>query len=124
MKKLFMVVNEDRFFLSHRKEIAVRAKASGFDVTIVTKNTGQKQEILDLGLKVIDLPINPTGMNPIQECKTFLFLVGLYLTEKPDVVHHVGLKNILWGSLAARIVGVKGVVNAVSGLGVAFSNDS
>lgn len=124
MKKLFMVVNEDRFFLSHRKEIAVRAMKNGFDVTIVTKNTGQKQQILDLGLKVIDLSINPTGMNPIQESKTLLFLIQLYLKEKPDIVHHVGLKNILWGSLAARMTGIKGVVNAVSGLGVAFSNES
>lgn len=124
MKKLYMIVNEDRFFLSHRKDIALRAMKNGFDVTIVTKNTGQKQNILDLGLKVIDLQINPTGMNPIQEFKTFLFLLNLYLKDKPDIVHHVGLKSILWGSVAARLAKVKGVVNAVSGLGVAFSDDS
>ena len=124
MKKIFMVVNEDRFFLSHRKQIAVKARTEGFDVTIVTKDTGQKREVLDLGVKMVDLPINPTGMNPFQELKTFAFLLKLYLTKRPDVVHHVGLKSILWGSLAARITHVKGVVNAVSGLGVAFSTDS
>ena len=36
-------------------------------------------------------------------------------------MHHVGLKVILWGGLAAKLAGVKGVVNAVSGLGVMFS---
>lgn len=123
MIKLFMIVNEDRFFLSHRKEIAIVAKQQGYDVTIVCKDTGQKQEIINFGLKVIDLPINPTGENIFQEMKTMYFLYKLYKKEKPDIVHHVGLKNILWGSIAAKLSHVKGVVNAVSGLGVLFTGN-
>ena len=38
-KKLYMVVNEDRFFLSHRKDIAIRASQQGYDVHIVCKDT-------------------------------------------------------------------------------------
>lgn len=33
-KRLFMVVNEDRFSLSHRKDIAVAAIAAGESMTI------------------------------------------------------------------------------------------
>lgn len=121
MKKLFLVVNHDWFFLSHRKEVAVAAKNAGWDVTIVTCNTGRFEDIHAMGLKTIDLPINATGMNPKEEWGTFLFLKKLYKRQKPDVVHHVGLKTILWGGLAAKLAKVKGVVNAVSGLGVMFS---
>ena len=39
MASLFIVVNEDRFLLSHRKEIVVAALAKGYDVTIVAKDT-------------------------------------------------------------------------------------
>jgi hypothetical protein len=39
---LFLVVNVDWFFLSHCKEIALEAQKQGFEVTIVTKNTGKK----------------------------------------------------------------------------------
>lgn len=119
--KLFIVVNHDWFFLSHRKEVAVAAINAGWDVTIVTCNTGRFEDIRALGLKTIDLPINATGMNPKEEWKTFSFLKKLYKKEKPDVVHHVGLKTILWGGLAAKQTKVRGVVNAVSGLGVMFS---
>lgn len=119
--KLFIVVNHDWFFLSHRKEIGIAAKNAGWDVTVVSCNTGKFDEIESLGLKTTDLPINATGMNPIEEWKTFSFLWKLYKKEKPDVVHHVGLKTILWGGLAAKLTKVKGVVNAVSGLGVLFS---
>lgn len=116
-----MVVNEDRFFLSHRKEIAVGAKEKGWDVTIVAKNTGVKDEIEKLGLKYIELPGNPTGKNLKSELKTFSFLYNLYGKNRDAVVHHVGLKNILWGGLAARLRKMRGVVNAVSGLGIIFS---
>lgn len=120
-KILLMVVNEDRFFLSHRKDIAVAALQGGWNVTIVCKDTGQRKDVEVLGLKMVDLPINPTGENILQELKTFWFLINLYSRNKDAVVHHVGLKNILWGGLAARLVSVHGVVNAVSGLGTLFN---
>lgn len=120
---LLMIVNEDRFFLSHRKDIALAAKNAGWDVTVVCKDTGQRNDVEALGLKMLDLPINPTGENIMQELKTCLFLFNLYLRNKDAVVHHVGLKNILWGGLAARLAGVHGVVNAVSGLGTLFNGD-
>lgn len=121
MKKLLMIVNEDRFFLSHRKDIALAAQEAGWDVTIVCKDTGRWQEVEALGLKVLELPINPTGMNLRQELRTWWFLYTLYKKNKDAVVHHVGLKSILWGGLAAKLTGVRGVVNAVSGLGAIFS---
>ena len=121
--KLILIINEDRFFLSHRKEIALTAKEAGWDVTVVCKYTGQRDEVEALGLKTLELPINPTGMNPFQEFKTWWFLYRLYRKNRDAIVHHVGLKNILWGGLAARLTRVHGVVNAVSGLGTIFSND-
>lgn len=123
MKKLFIVVNVDWFFLSHRKDVAVKAKEAGWDVTIVTKDTGKADVIKSLGLKFIDLPMEATGMNPLKELKTLAFLDSLYRRNRDAVVHHVGLKNILWGGLAARHAKVKGEVNAVSGLGSLFTNE-
>lgn len=123
MPRLFMVMNEDYFLLSHRKELALRAQEAGYDVTIVAKNTGRKGEVEALGLKMIELPINPTGESIAEELKTFRFLLRLYRTQRPDLLHHVGLKVILWGGLAARIAHVPGVLNAVSGLGILFSRN-
>ena len=123
MASLFIVVNEDRFFLSHRKEIAISAIAAGYDVTIVAKDTGRREEVEALGAKYINLPVNPTGMNLGQELKTFRFLWRLFRKERPDIVHNVGLKMMLWGGLAARLTHVPLLVSAVSGLGVMFSSE-
>lgn len=124
MKKLFIIVNVDWFFLSHRKDIALAAQDNGWDVTIVTADTGKLKDIQALGLKTINLPMSRSGMNIIEELKTLNFLRKLYQRERPDVVHHVGMKTILWGTLAAKFAKVKGVVNAVSGLGGFFAEDN
>jgi len=124
MNKLFIVVNVDWFFLSHRKDVALEAQKAGWDVTIVTADTGKLKDIEVLGLKTINLPMSRSGMNIIQELGTLNFLRKLYKREKPDVVHHVGMKTILWGTLAAKFAKVNGVVNAISGLGGFFAEDN
>lgn len=123
-KKLFIVVNVDWFFLSHRKDVALAAKEAGWDVTIVTTDTGKLKDVEALGLKTINLPMSRSGMNIVEELKTLNWLRKLYKREKPDVVHHVGMKTILWGTLAAKFSRVHGVVNAISGLGGFFSEDN
>lgn len=123
-KKLFIVVNVDWFFLSHRKDVALAAKEAGWDVTIVTADTGKLNDIEALGLMTINLPMSRSGMNIVQELKTLNWLRKFYKREKPDVVHHVGMKTILWGTLAAKFSKVSGVVNAISGLGGFFSEDN
>lgn len=122
--KLYILVNVDWFFLSHRLQIALAAQKAGWDVTIVTADTGKLNVIKANGLKVINLQMSRSGMNIKEELGTLSFLYKLYKKERPDVVHHVGMKTILWGTLAAKFAGVNGVVNAVSGLGGFFAEDN
>jgi len=122
--RLFIVVNVDWFFLSHRLPVALAANRVGWDVTIVTANTGKLKDIEAAGLRIVNLPMSRSGKDILQELRTFFFLYRLYRREKPDVVHHVGIKAILWGTLAARFASVPGVVNAISGLGGFFAKEN
>lgn len=122
-KKLIIVVNQDFFFLSHRLPIGVAAKDNGYDVTIVSEDTGASNKIREAGLKTINLPINKAGTNIKNEIKTFFFLFKLFKREKPDIVHLVGLKTMLWGSIACRLTRVKTMVCAVCGLGMLFDEN-
>lgn len=118
-----MIINEDRFFLSHRLAIAQKARAEGWKVTLVTKDTGAGKEIEREGFPFIELPINPTGMNPKDELQLFRFLKKLFKRNPEAVIHLVGLKNILWGGIAARLTHTRGVLFAVSGLGTLFGEE-
>lgn len=125
--KLILIINEDRFFLSHRLPLALAALDEGYDVTLVAKSTGRGQECIDAcsgrkgAFRYVEFPVNPTGMNPVQDLKTCWWLISLFRKERPDVVHLVGLKCMLWGGLAGKLTRVPVVINAVSGLGVMFS---
>ena len=120
-KNLFIIVNVDTFLLSHRKEVALAAKQNGYNVTIVTHDTGKRREIEGMGFSFIDLPDAKSIQNILREFLIIKCLFLIYKKYKPDIVHHVGLKIILYGTAAARLANIRNVVNAVSGLGVLFS---
>lgn len=120
MPSLFLAVNVDWFFLSHRLPIALEAKRRGYDVTVIAIDSGVSDKIRAHGLKFIAIPTSRSGLNILTEIKTLLFFISLYRKNRPDVVHHVAMKPVIYGSLAARVVKIKRVVNALSGMGFVF----
>ncbi len=70
----------------------------------------------------IALPLVRQRLNPFAELITILRLVLLYRRERPDVAHHFTIKCVMYGSIAARLARVGGVVNALAGLGHVFSD--
>lgn len=122
-KALFIVVNVDWFFLSHRLPIALAAKEKGYRVTIVSKDTGKREEIEALGLRFINVEFERSGANPLHELRCIKILYKIYKLEKPDIIHHVTLKASLLGCLAAKLSGIKRIVNAISGFGYNFTDE-
>lgn len=121
MKKILMVANVDWFFISHRLCIAQEAAKQGWDVIVAAEDTGRAFEIESEGIRFINFPFSRSGTNPIEELKTLMHFYKLYKDLKPDVVHHITLKPVIYGSFVAKILKIKGVLNAVSGLGYNFT---
>jgi len=123
MAKILYLVSEDWYFVSHRLPLGVAAKDAGYDVGVITRLHNHTQTICEAGLKLISLQrMRRSGLHPLRELAFLWELWKIYHREKPDLVHHVGLKPVIYGSLVARLVGVSGVVNALSGLGFVFSS--
>lgn len=120
--KIVYIVNVDWFFISHRLPLALHAIQKGWDVFLLTKDTGRKDELEELGIHVFDVPFGRTSVNPIAEIWCLFRLKRLLKQIKPDVIHNVTWKGCLWGSIAAKMVRNKHVVNALSGLGSVFIN--
>lgn len=120
--KLFLVVNVDWFFLSHRLPIALEAQKRGYEVTIFTIDTGKKKEIESYGFRCISLPTSRAGTILWNEMKVVWLLYKYYKRERPQIVHHVAVKPVTYGSLAAKLARVPKVVNALAGLGFLFIN--
>lgn len=119
--KILFVANVDWFFISHRLVIAEEAKKNGFEVIVAAKDTGRSQEIIDKGIQFINLSFSRSGTNLIREFITLIKVFKIYYILKPDIVHHITLKPVIYGSLIAKVLKIKGVVNAISGLGYNFT---
>lgn len=120
---LILAVNEDCFFLSHRLDIALAAQEAGWRVVITCSDTGLATKIRSYGFIFESLPISPRSLNPMKEWQVVNSLRRL-LTKYPGAIaHFVGMKLILTGNLAARLAPApRGIINAVSGLGILFLN--
>ena len=120
-KKILIVVNSDWFFLSHRLPIALEAKKQGFDVHISSRDTGRSEEIKSYGLTFHELPISCSGTNIVEELLAVRHFIKFYKRIKPDLVHHVTMKPVVYGSYAAKLLNIP-VLNAVSGMGYLFTS--
>lgn len=122
--KLIYLVSEDWYFVSHRLPLAIAAKEAGYDVVVATRVRKAGAEIRDAGLRLIPIDFERSRLSPLAELKTLAALIALYRREAPDLVHHVAVKPVLYGSIAARAARTQGVVNALMGLGFVFSSNS
>jgi len=122
--RLLYLVGDDVFFCSHRLPLARAAAQAGYQVTVATHVTTFGPTIAAAGCRVVPLRLRRATTNPWAEVASVAELVGLYRRERPDLVHHVALKPVVYGSIAARIARVPHVVNAVAGLGWVFLSRS
>lgn len=117
---MLFVVNHAGFFLSHRLPLALAAQRSGYEVHIATPQSKHVAQIEQAGLAWHRIRLSRSGKNPLKDVVALVDLVQLYRTLRPAIVHHVTLKPMLYGTIAARVAAVPAVVNAVSGLGHVF----
>ena len=121
-KKIIILVNYLSFFLSHRLPIAEALLAKGFKVFIgYGELRGADPKLLEKrGFKVYFIPMQPTGFNLFKELKTLYYIWVFFKRVRPDIVHMITIKPYLYGGIISRLIGVRGLVSAVSGLGTLF----
>lgn len=118
--KLLFFVNEDWYFCLHRMPFALAARDAGFDVAVLARELAHGDVIRNAGLRLIPLALERRSRNPATELATLREVIALYRAERPDLVQHVTVKPILYGSIAARLAGISRVVNTFAGLGYLF----
>lgn len=119
--RLLFVVNDPRFFLSHRRKVAEGARAAGFEVHVAAPQTEGWDALAEAGFIAHTIRLDRRSLNPLWEGHTVFSLSRLYRRLAPDLVHHVTIKSIVYGGIAARIARVPAVLNAVTGLGWTFT---
>lgn len=75
----------------------------------------------ELGVQVHNIPLQRTGMNPVKDLSVLFALCKLMRQIHVDYVLGYTIKPVIYGSLAAWMVGVKNRFALITGLGYAFT---
>lgn len=123
MKKIFMFVNVDWFFLSHRLPIAEVAAVRGFEMTVFSDFTRSHKEEKYSGFSFLQSPIRRTYGGLHSSCVEFFKLLQLINRERPSVIHAVTIKPIIFLGIVCLIFRIP-FIASISGLGPGFSPTS
>lgn len=79
------------------------------------------KETLQVNYRQIYLKRN--GKNPFEDIFSLFSILLNLLKEKPDIVFSYTIKPIIYGSLAAKVLGIKKIYSMMSGLGSVIRNE-
>lgn len=122
-RRLLCVHNAVPYFLSHRLPVARAARAAGWTVHLAAPEPDQahRAELAAEGIILHPLPLSRRGMAPWRELQSLLALARLYHAVRPNLIHLVTIKPVLYGGLVARLMRAGPRVATVPGRGYVFT---
>ena len=120
--RLLFLITVDWFFASHFVERAIAARRAGYEVWVMTHLGEAASRLRAADLLTVPWSVQRRGLNPLRELYALWQVWRVYRHVQPDLVHQIALKPIIYGSLAARLAGVRFVLNAPVGMGFVFAS--
>lgn len=118
--KILYLVTDDSFFWSHRRSLAAAARDAGSEVVVATQPGPLRERIEAEGFRFVPVRMG-RSLRPDAVARGVADVTRLYREQRPDLVHHVAMRPVFTGTLAAWRSGVPSVVNHVTGLGWVFT---
>ena len=114
-----LTVNAAWNIFNFRRPLVEALLDDGYQVTILAPSDESVGELEVMGCRFEPLEMDVKGLSPVKDFLLALTFLIHFRRLKPDAVLSYTIKNNLFGSLAARILGIPFIPN-VTGLGTAF----
>lgn len=124
MPKIMMNSGRIKVFFTTRRKLVNSIKSQGYEITIGGFEQENKYLCDENGLDFAYIPFARAGLNPFADLKVIKLYEKIIRQEKFDIVHSYTAKPNIYGSIAAKRVGVKRIYPTVNGLGYAFTDDT
>ena len=122
--RIVFVDNSLDGFRRDRMQLVHAARDLGLEIHVAAPSGRPRPDLGHEPFTVHPIPMTRKGTSMWKEPATVLALLRLYRSLRPSLVHHLRLKPVLYGSLAANLAGVPAVVNTLTGLGFVFTDES
>ncbi len=118
--RILILANHSGGLYDFRKDLIAELKKQA-RVTVAVPHNDRWEELHKLADRVIELPIDRRGMNPLHDSKLFCQYRSMLKENAPDLVLTYTIKPNIYGGLACRIAHIPYAVN-ITGLGSAIEN--
>jgi len=119
--KIAIVLNTSWNIYNFRLGLIQSLLKKGHEVIAVAPYDDYSSKLTDLGCKYEKVTMDSRGANPIKDLGLSIELFRIYRRIKPDVILHFTIKPNIYGTFAARLLGIP-TINNVCGLGTVFLN--
>lgn len=123
-KRVLFVITEDWALISHRLHLVDSAIKAGFEVGLLTRINDHYNILKARNINIFEWKLKRRSLNPFPE---ILAITSLYKTLwlfRPDIIHAVALKPVIYTGLARIFFLKTGFIAALGGLGYLFNSKS
>jgi glycosyltransferase involved in cell wall biosynthesis len=121
MKKIGILLNTSWYIYNFRKNLIVRLIEEGYEVHAIAPHDEYSEKLKKLGCVYHDISIDSKSKNPIYDVLLLKRIRKVLSIANPDVLLNFTIKPNVYGSMAARSLGIK-CVNNVAGMGTLFTD--
>ena len=116
-KNIIIVSNCTWYLYNFRNELLELLYKSGYNLILVSPLDKYFKKIAKYFAKHEKLFLVRGSENPLLELLTIFHLIYIFLKNKPILIHNFTIKPCLYGGVAGRLLGIKYIINHVTGLG-------
>jgi glycosyltransferase involved in cell wall biosynthesis len=121
--KLVLAANDGWNIVNYRRGLVAALEAAGYDICVVAPDGPHTEEIRQMGAEFIPIPMSPRGTSPLSDLRLLRAYAKVLRDIRPAALLGFTAKPNIYGSIAARLVGVP-AINNISGLGTVFARRS
>ena len=121
--RIFFCDNRLGGLLGFRIDVIKHFVEAGHEVCVIVppaRNSWDRVgEQIPGGVHIIEVNMQPSGMNPLRDLRLLLDYLRIYRRERPDVVFNYTIKPNIYSSIAAKMCGSR-IFCMLAGLGYMF----
>lgn len=117
--KVVITINTAWNIYNFRRGLIKGLQNEGHEVIAVSPRDAYSPMVKSLGCKHYPIQLENKGTNPFNDYQLYRTLISVYKRINPDIILHYTIKPNIYGTLAAKKLGIP-VINNVSGLGTIF----
>lgn len=118
-RPIALTANSSWNIVNFRSGLIRGLRAAGHEVLVIAPDDGHGAEIAALGARFVPIAMQRSGLSPLADLRLLAAYRRLLRRHRPAALLGFTVKPNIYGSLAARGLGVA-TINNISGLGTAF----